>query len=64
MYNKIILWANENNVQVTWFLIGTLLSQISYELVNGNYWQSAINAICIAGLYFTRNFKFKVPANG
>lgn len=64
MYNKFIKWCNENNVQVTWFLIGTLLSQISYEAVNGNIWQVVINAICILCLYFTRNFKFKESVNG
>ena len=64
MYNKIIRWANENNVQITWFLIGTLLSQISYELANHNFWQVGFNAISIMALYFTRNYRFKVPANG
>ena len=64
MYNKFINWCNENNVQVTWFLIGTLLTEMLYETIKLNYWALLINSLCILGLWFTRDVKFKESVNG
>ena len=54
MWYKFCKWHSENNTQITWFLIGTLVLSGTANLVHGN-WSSA--AVCF--LVAFANFKVR-----
>lgn len=52
-------WYGENNVEITWFLIGILLMGTLDSLAKGQYWQAGINFILLITNYFVRSSGFR-----
>jgi len=42
--NKLMQWYRENHYQLSWFLIGFLVSNACYELGRGEYVQALISS--------------------
>ena len=55
---KLVQWYEENNVEITWFLIGILSVGTLDQLAKGQYWSAAINFFLIVVNYLLRKEGF------
>lgn len=54
MLNKIRKWFRENELQITWFIIGNFVAWFMVDLANGNLTGAAIDAFVVAVNYAFR----------
>ncbi len=54
---KFFDWCNENNIEITWFLIGVTLMAFLDSLTKQSYGMATWNFVVLALLYFTRKLK-------
>ena len=52
-------WYKENNVEITWFLIGILLMETLDALAKRQYWFAGNNLILLITNYLLRSFGFR-----
>ena len=58
MYAKFKDWANANKTEVTWFLIGSLISSMFDAFGRGEYLWAAFMGVMAILNYYTRNVDF------
>lgn len=58
MFSKLREWANANNTEVTWFLIGVLVVSTLDALARGEYLWVVFNILMIWMNYAFRNTEF------
>lgn len=49
-------WYGENNVEITWFVIGILLMATLDSLAKGQYWEAGVNFIILIINYLVRSW--------
>lgn len=54
---KFFNWCNENNTEITWFLIGVTLMAFLDSLAKQSYGMAVWNFVVLALIYFTRKMK-------
>jgi len=52
-------WYKENNVEITWLVIGILIMGTLDSLAKGHYWFAGINFILLLANYFLRSSGFR-----
>lgn len=52
-------WYGENNVEITWFVIGILLMATLDSLAKGQYWEAGVNFIILIINYLVRSSGFR-----
>ena len=57
MWEKFKNWSNENNVQITWFLLGVTLMALFDNMAKHNWTEAAWNFFVLVLLYTTRNVR-------
>jgi len=58
MFETFKNWCNENNTQVTWFLIGLLTADFFNSLSRGEYAWAAFCAVLVVLNYITRKLTY------
>ena len=58
MLDKLREWANANNIEITWFLIGVLVVSTLDALARGQYLWAVISVLMIWLNYTFRKSKF------
>ena len=58
MFGKLREWANVNNIEITWFLIGVLVVSTLDALARGQYIWAVISVLMIWLNYFFRKSRF------
>lgn len=55
MMRKFMAWYHENHFQLSWFLVGFLVSNACYELARGQYFDALISVgIAYLNYYMVR----------
>lgn len=56
-WNKFWEWSNENNTQITWFLLGFFLYDLFVKIGRSEWYSVAWSLVIITLLYITRKVK-------